>query len=287
MRKDGRRVKGVNPMYSVVPYIMCEKNDSLNYTNVYVPYKPIHDYMNRKRKSGVTLSHLSLFLAAYVRVLSEMPELNRFVVNRKVYSHNDVQIAMVVLKPGSDSEETMGKVDLELTDTVFDINRKINDFIASSRVAEEENGMDKFVKLVNIPGVLSIGVPILKWLDKHGWLPRVITHDVSPFHSSLTVSNLASIRTNQIFHHIYNFGTTSILITIGMITKKLEFVDGVPTEVRYLPLGVAMDERIASGLYFAKAFRRLEKLLKNPELLEIPPEKVEYDLPFKEKGRFF
>ena len=287
MRKDGRRVKGVNPMYSVVPYIMCDKNDALNYTNVYVPYKPMHDYMNEQRKNGVVLSHLAVFLAAYIRVLSEMPELNRFIVNKKVYSHNDVQIAMVVLKPGSDSEETMGKVDLELTDTVFDVNRKINDFIASSRVTEEENGMDKFVKLVNIPGVLSVGVPILKWLDRRGWLPRVITHDVSPFHSSLTISNLASIRTNQIMHHIYNFGTTSVLVTIGMISKKVEMVDGAPKEVRYLPLGVAMDERIASGLYFAKAFRRLSKLLKEPKLLETPPEKVEYDLPFKEKGRFF
>ena len=41
-----------------------------------------------------------------------------------------------------------------------------------------------------------------------------------------------------------------------------------------MPLGVTMDERICSGSYFAVAFRKMKYYLKNPELLETPPEKV-------------
>ena len=38
-----------------------------------------------------------------------------------------------------------------------------------------------------------------------------------------------------------------------------------------MPIGVTMDERIASGSYFALAFRRMRHYLRNPELLEVPP----------------
>ena len=46
---------------------------------------------------------------------------------------------------------------------------------------------------------------------------------------------------------------------------------------RCMPLGVVMDERICSGSYFAIAFRKMKKYLKNPELLELPPEVINDD----------
>jgi hypothetical protein len=38
-----------------------------------------------------------------------------------------------------------------------------------------------------------------------------------------------------------------------------------------------MDERICSGYYFSKAFRELQKYVKDPSLLEVPPEEVVKD----------
>ena len=122
-------------------------------------------------------------------------------------------------------------------------------------------------------------------MDRHGILPKAII-DASPFHSSLTISNLASIRTKEIYHHIYNFGTTSLFITIGTLEKNVEMVGGVPTEVRYMPLGVVMDERVGSGLLFAQAFRKFAGYLAKPEQLELPPENVIVDSPYREKGGF-
>ena len=285
MRKDGKRVKKINPMYSVVPHIMNERNDSLNYITVKLPYKPIHEYMNLCRRNGCPVSHMALLLTAYLRVVAQNPELNRFVVNRKVFAHNDFKVALVVLKPGSESEETMGKVEFSLYDTLFDVNRKINEYVSTNRKASEENGMDKVAgTLVHIPGLLRFGVALFKFLDRHGLLPRVII-DASPFHSSLTISNLASIRTKEIYHHIYNFGTTSVFITMGTPEKNLEMVEGVPSEVRYIPLGVVMDERIGSGLLFAQAFRRFASYLEHPEVLEQPPETVLLDSPYLPKAR--
>ena len=37
---------------------------------------------------------------------------------------------------------------------------------------------------------------------------------------------------------------------------------------RCIPLGVVMDERIASGHYMAQAFAQMKKYLSNPELME-------------------
>ena len=119
-------------------------------------------------------------------------------------------------------------------------------------------------------------------MDKHGLLPRSII-DASPFHTSLTVTNLASLRINEIYHHIYYFGTTSMFIAIGMVKKHLELVGGQPTEVRYLPLGIVMDERITNGSQFAIAVHRMKSYLADPTLLEERNENVKLDSPFVKK----
>ena len=56
--------------------------------------------------------------------------------------------------------------------------------------------------------------------------------------------------------------------------------DGIEFE-RCLPLGIVMDERIASGSYFALAFRQFIKYIKNPRLLEGEPNVYNKDACFK------
>lgn len=282
MRKDGVRVKKVHPEYAVAPHIMSERNDALNMIEVDIPEKPIREYLNKKRKEGVKLSHLSVITAAYTRVLAEYPLLNRFVVNKRIYARNELAVAMVVLKGGELDNGTMSKVNLLPTDTVFDVDRKMMEYIESNREVSAVNKTDKLVAtLLSIPGLLRVGVNILKWMDNHDILPRSII-EASPFHASLTISNLASIRTNHIFHHIYNFGTTSVFITLGNMREvpKRDKDDNIYFE-KCIPLGVVMDERICSGTYFAVAFRKLKKYLKNPELLEQPPEVVNIETEYK------
>ena len=68
--------------------------------------------MNIKRSEGKAVSHLALVIAAYLRVASEYPALNRFVVNKRIYQHNDFTVSMVVLRPGEDND-TMSKISLD------------------------------------------------------------------------------------------------------------------------------------------------------------------------------
>ena len=197
-----------------------------------------------------------------------------FITNKKAVAF---RVAMVVLKSGQMDNGTMSKMYFNMTDTIFDVNNTINKYVTDNREVPEKNGTEKMIKiLLGAPGVLRVGVGLFKFMDKHGLLPKKVI-DMSPFHNSLCISNLASIRTNHIYHHCYEFGTTSVFITMGNLREVPRRSGGEIIFERCIPLGVVMDERICSGSYFALAFRKIRKYLRNPELLELPPEVVNED----------
>ena len=284
MRRDGKKIKVESVEYAITPHIMSKRNDALNFIEVDIPAEPIQSYLNAKRKEGIKMSHLAVIIAAYTRMIGQFPQINRFIVNKNVYARNEFNVAMVVLKAGQMDNGTMSKVNFDPEDTIFEVNDKITAYIDTNKNSESENSTDKLAKaLLRIPGLLRIGVNLIIWMDKHGLLPRSII-DAIPFHSSLTISNLASIRTNHIFHHIYNFGTTSVFITLGNSREvPKRNLNGEIEFEKCIPMGVVMDERICSGSYFAMAFRQFRKYLKNPELLEVKPdpETVIREIPYR------
>lgn len=274
-RKDGKRCKNIDNMYTLISYIMVKRSDACNSVTVKIPFKPMHEYILKARKEGRNISHMAMVMAAWVRVVSEFPAMNRFVVNKKVYAHNDFVAGMVVQRPDG-AESTMSKMRFELTDTIDQVNDKINAFVEKNR-DENSNSTDALMsKLLKIPGLCNVAVGLLKWLDKRGWLPRAII-DASPFHASMVISNLASIRTPHIYHHIYDFGTISQIVTMGTMEDVAKKRGNEIVLERYLPLGIVCDERVASGYGYAKAFHRLKEYLAHPELLEVPPAKVVTD----------
>ena len=277
MRADGRRLKNTDPMYRVAAHIMDKRVDAMNMTTIDIPYEPMQNYVNKKRKEGVNISHMALVISAYLRTMAEYPELNRFVVNKKVYTRNEIAVGMVVLKSLKDHNGTMSKMYFSADNTVFEVNDIINQYVAENQTAPENNKTEKIIKiLLSFPGLLTVGVKLFKFLDKHGLLPKFII-EMSPFHMSLGITNLASIRTNHIYHHCYEFGTTSVFMAMGNLREVPKRKGGEIVFERCLPIGVTMDERICSGSYFATAFKTLKKYLANPELLEQKPEKVLVD----------
>ena len=280
MRKDGKRIKNAEPMYQVAAYIMDKRYDSMNMITLDIPVAPMQQYLRAKHKEGIFISHMGLIIAAYVRAAAEFPALNRFVVNKRIYARNELTVGMVVLQEneGGDENGTMSKIHLELSDTVFDVQRKIDAYIEENRSAATENGTDKMIRsLLKFPGLCRVGVGFFKFLDKHGMLPKSVI-DMSPFHISFVITNLASIRTNHIYHHIYEFGTTSMAIAMGNLRLVPRNRGGDVVFEKCLPLGVVMDERICSGSYFARVFAYVSRLLKDPTLLETPPAEIKRDI---------
>ena len=274
-RADGKLLRHTDPMYRIVPHIMVKRSDALNSITLDIPLEPIEKYIRMKKKEGQSMSHMAVILAAFNRTVCEFPALNRFVVNKRVYARKEVAIGMVVLRAGATGAETMGKMYLQQEDTILDVENRIQKFVADNRDVEGNNATDKIIKtLVGLPGLLRGAVSVLKWMDWHNLLPKAII-DASPFHNTMVFTNLASIRTNHIHHHAYDFGTTSLVMAAGNTREVPRRTrDGEIVHDKCLPLGLVMDERIASGYYFAQAFRRMKEYFKNPALLEEPPEKI-------------
>lgn len=260
-------------MYYLIPHFLTERHDSMNMITLDIPIEPQRTYMNAKRREGKKVSHMAILMTAYAHLVGEFPSINRFISNRRIYQHNDFTVSLVVLRPGGGNDDTFSKLTFTPQDTIFDVQKKIDDYIEFNSSGEQENLLDKWMGILcRMNWLMRFGINVIRWADRHGLLPREIIN-ASPFHASLLVSNLASIRTNHIYHHVYDFGTTSVAITMGNmrdIPKRGR--DGQVELVRCMPLGVVMDERIASGHYMAQAFSRLKEMLANPELLEVPYE---------------
>ena len=273
-RADGKMLRHTDPMYRIVAHIMKKRSDSMNAITLDIPLEPIDKYIRQKKKEGGTMSHMAVILAAFNRTLCEYPALNRFVVNKRVYTRNEIAIGMVVLRAGATGDETMGKIYLQPEDTILDVENRIQKFVEDNRDVEGSNATDKIIKfLVGLPGLLRFAVSLLKWMDWHNLLPKFII-DASPMHNTMVFTNLASIRTNHIYHHAYDFGTTSLVMAAGNPREVPRRKGGEIIHEKCLPLGLVMDERIASGYYFSQAFRRMKEYFKNPALLEEPPERI-------------
>ena len=277
-RADGKLLRHSDPMYRIMAHVLRERSDSMNNITLDIPLEPIEHYIRQKKKEGISMSHMAVIMAAINRTICDYPALNRFVVNKRIYARNEIAIGMVVLKSGATGAETMNKVYLQPEDTIFDVNRRINEYVEASRDKADSNATDKLVNfLVSLPGLRRFAVNLILWMDWHNLLPKAVIN-ASPMHNTMVFTNLASIRTNHIHHHIYNFGTTSMIMAAGNpreVPKRTR--TGEIVHEKCLPLGLVMDERIASGYYFAQAFRKMKEYFKNPALLEEPPERILQD----------
>lgn len=286
-RTDGYRVKTNDAMYELVPYIMPLRYDASNSVTCELDLDKIQDYIANCRKRGIKMSHMSVIIAGYLRVVSQNPLLNRFCMNRKIYARNHFCVSFVTLVPGSASGNTVSKVYFNLDDDIFTVNDKIQAIIEGNRSVSSSNSLDKLMAgLLRLPFLPRVGTGILKLLDKYFTMPFAAVN-ASPFHTSIFITNLASIRTNAIYHHLYEFGTTGVFASMGQPKKKTVMVKGEPVEKKIMELGIVTDERIADGCYYGRCFRELNALYKNPVILETKPEKIIKDPDVRQRNTKF
>ena len=268
MRPDGTRVKGLTSIVQALPYIMPKRFDAQNWASDYVDEDIVKTFIRQKRREGHRVTHMSVLIAAYYKAALENPKVNYFIMNRKVYKRNHFCVSFVILKTRADGtpDETTLKIYLNPEDDVFTISQRIQEHIDRNMEAVHNNNTDKFANIAfSIPGLARLVFGLAYRLDVWGLLPKKII-DLSPFHTSLFITNLASINTSYIFHHCYEFGTTSVFVCMGKPVPDPHAPAG--SRKKRMPLGVVMDERIATGIEYSRFFAAFERYLKKPELLE-------------------
>lgn len=269
-RSDGRRLKTLSPFFRVIPNVMLERSDSQVYFKQDIMLKYMDEYIDKKATEGIKLSYMNIIYAAMVRIVAERPQLNRFAMNGSIYARNEILVSLAIKKSLSDeSDETTIKLPFTGEENIFEIKEKLDKAIEDNKKVTTENSTDRLAKTLSLvsDGTLRRIVKFLGFLDKHGIMPKAAIN-ASPFHTSLFLTNVGSLGIDSIYHHLYNFGTTSLFFAMGKKKKSFLYEDEEIREEKCITIAFVGDERICDGYYFANSFKLLTKYLKKPELLE-------------------
>ncbi len=274
LRSDGKKIKNIDPFMKLVPHIMFDRNDAMVMQAQDYDCTGIDAYINEKReKEGIRFSYLDILVTAIVRTVAQRPKLNRFIMNGRVFKRNNIQVAFAVKKKLVDTaEETTVKLTFDGTESIYDVKERVDAIIAENKGLDKRNDTDDIAKiLTRVPNfMIKIMVRFLKFLDKHGMLPRSII-DASPFHTSVFLVHLKSIKMPPVYHHIYNFGTTGTFISMGQEKYEPVVMDRQSKEIqvrKMLKAGVVIDERISDGLYNSLSLRLFKEIMENPSILD-------------------
>ena len=281
-RPDGRRLKGLDPILQMSPYIMPKRVDAQVWTPQDVDYDKMAAYIQDQRSKGRNISFMSIIIAGYVRVVATYPDINRFVVNKQIFARKDIVVSFMVLKRNADIgvEAAAVKIIFEPNETLFEVSEKVEQAIEENRKPPVEgiNLTEQIARfLLSIPVLPTVIIGFLKFLDRFGLMPSII-YKASPFHTGLFVTNMGSLGMNNVYHHIYDFGTTSIFTSMGRIKRVPHITSkGEVQAKRILPMATVVDERIGNGACYARVLSLWKHLAENPHLLETPPDEIHYE----------
>ncbi|MBR4742784.1 MAG: hypothetical protein IK082_01160 [Oscillospiraceae bacterium] len=280
-RLDGRRVRSMPVMSKVTPFFMANRLNRSNYIADTLEISHVEKYIRQKRKEG--LKHFGLthvIVAAYVRMIAEMPELNRFVAGQRIYHRYEISLNMVVKKEmNKNSPDSSIKVLFEPTDTAEDVYNRFDAALETAKEAGVTNGFDSITYVLDyLPAVvMSLFGFLVRFLDYFSLLPMALER-VSPFHGSLFITSMGSLGIPPIYHHLYDFGTVPVFIAFGHKYTKYELNKEGQTEAKkYMDYKVVCDEGICDGFYYATAMKKLKSYMSHPERLDVPPETVVED----------
>ena len=294
-RRDGRLMRDIDPMHAIVPYVYPNRADNEAFIQESIEMEPIFRYVDKKNaelKAKVEKGELPesalddpykpfyVMLMGLVKTMHLRPGLNRFVCNMKLYQKDEVSVGFTVKKKFADNaaEGLAFKVfgpETTMDDLYNKIVKEINFVKDENQVDNSVDFMGKFMKLP--PFILRPVFRFIRYLDRHGRVPLELVK-TDPNYASCFITNLGSIHLKSGYHHLSNWGTTSLFVIIGERKMKPIYNEDGSYEMKLMnDIGLTIDERIADGFYYAKSIRLFKKLMANPELLDLrADEEVEY-----------
>lgn len=281
-RKEGRLLRSLPAFAKFVPFIMPTRNDACNQYEESFEMSDVDRRLRKLRVDGYKgIGILHFIIAAYIRGVSMLPGMNRFVVGRRIYARDNIEVVMTVKRSlAIDATETTIKVVFEPTDTIFDVYRKMNEKIDEIKTVEGNNNTEDVAEaMCKAPRfLLRFALTILRIMDYFGWLPQSLL-DASPFHGSMIITDLGSLRIGPVYHHIYNFGTLPVFISFGAKRHAYELDrHGNMVDRKYVDCKFVMDERTVDGHYYAQFLQAFRYICQHPEIVETPPSKVVEDV---------
>lgn len=271
-RSDGKRLKNIDPIILMTSYIMPQRNDALVHALVEENCEGMDAFIREKSEQGIKVTYMDILICVLMRMYAERPKMNRFIMNGRVFHRNEIVIGFTVKKAlNENAGETTVKLSFKGTESFEEVRQKVHEVIAQNKGEDKANGTDKTVRfLLKTPRfILKMAMGLIRFCDKHGMLPKSLIN-VSPFHASCFLTNMKSISSDYVYHHIYNFGTIGQFVGLGK--EKIKPIYNDVKEVfepkKVMQLGLVIDERICDGFYNSKSIKLCRKYLRCPELME-------------------
>lgn len=279
-RSDGRRVRRLRAYNAMLPYVVRRRNEAAVLMSKDIDVEAAMSYIRRKngesspgrRPETERYSLFGVLISAAVRTIALKPRLNRFVHGRAIYQRDGISVSFIVRKALSeDASEGNAKVCFDTEDCIQTAMERIGSGIESARLGMTSPDDREFDFWHRIPLGKAIATRVFSLLDRINIAPaRMMAAD--PLFTSIYVANLGSIGLDTPYHHLYEWGTSSVFMVIGrMFEKEVRRPSGV--ELRhFVNVKFTVDERIAEGIYFAHAAALFQRLVSKPESLETPPD---------------
>lgn len=275
-RRDARWVREAPSLQTVMCDLMPNRADCEVYLHDTFDATELLKYLEKKNAEHpeykTTMFHA--FIVCVARMLRERPKMNYFVSGHRIYEHNEISLSFIVKRRFQDSaEESLMVLVPTDEDTLDSVSRKIVGEIRETRKSEHATGgidvwLDRFAAIPR--PIRMFLIRVIRWLDFWGLVPKALTEGDTNY-SSVLLSNLGSIKGPAVYHHLNNYGTNSIVVTIGTLRKEEVVQPDGTKEVRdVFDIGATLDERIGDGFYFVRSLNLIKYIFAHPELLEKP-----------------
>ena len=281
-RFDATLVRDIDPLHWFMPYLYPNRADNEAFIREEFDLTNLEVFLEKKNASLDKARRYTIFhaiCAAVVKTFTLRPQMNRFIKGCRLYQRDELSLGFVVKKQFKDNAaEGLAFIKFPEDTTIDSLHERIMREIFECRSDKLDNstkGMEMFTHLPR--WLMRIVIYILHRLDFYGKVPYDLIK-ADPNYASVFLTNLGSIRLNAGYHHLSNWGTTSVFVVIGEKARKPVFHEDGTFEMRtMLDVGITLDERIADGYYYARTVHLLKKLIENPELLDRPAnEEVDY-----------
>jgi len=261
-RKDAVLLNDPDPFHSIIPYVMPKRTEAEVSTTTVFDITDLLKFIKKHNEEENTQYKLfHCICTAVARTIYHRPKMNIFIAGRKFWQRNDITLSFVAKQKFEDEAvESLMTLKVKEDMNLDNISKIILGDVSKARKSGP-NSLDKTMEFVGkLPRfVLEIFFWILSRMEYHGIYPQDLQKG-DPNYTTCLLSNLGSIGADSCYHHLSNFGTNSMMVTIGTMYKDDKGRDKVETTI-------TLDERIADGFYFARSLKLLKYLLEHPQLL--------------------
>jgi hypothetical protein len=264
-RADGTLVKRLHPYRRLMFFIMRTRNESMVYTDDAIDAEGLLAYLEQtKDRLGADMTHI--IVAAMNLTLAENPTMNRFIVGRRMYQRKHRELTFSMKREAMNKKAKLAVVKLQMQDeeSFAGLVERMNGSIQHQRSGAKTHEDKEYGLFDLFPrSVLRFFVWFFQALDYVNLLPYVFTKD-DGLYTSCVIANLGSLGMKPAYHHLYEWGTSSLFVMVGRIEERAVVVDGQVVIKKVLPTRYSYDERIDDGLSAAYGMQTLKRVLENP-----------------------